>query len=127
MNVPINDPNGGRLVSDVFTKLLADNPRGGAPPAPLEIITVRASDINPERINWLWKGWLALGKLELIAGVPEAGKTTIALSFAAAVSSGGMWPDGTKAPQGNVLIWTSEDDPSHPTLLSRGLCAWART
>jgi putative DNA primase/helicase len=83
-----------------------------------EIITIRASDITPERINWLWKGWLALGKLELIAGVPEAGKTTIALSFAAAVSSGGMWPDGTKSPQGNVLIWTSEDDPSD-TLVPR--------
>jgi putative DNA primase/helicase len=83
-----------------------------------EIITIRASDIKPERIIWLWKNWLALGKLHLIAGVPEAGKTTIALSYAAAVSAGGMWPDGTKAPQGNVLIWTSEDDPAD-TLVPR--------
>ena len=96
---------------------IPERPAAKAPASP-EIITVRASDIKPERIDWLWKGWLALGKLELIAGVPEAGKTTIALSFAAAVSSGGMWPDATKAPQGNVLIWTSEDDPAD-TLVPR--------
>jgi putative DNA primase/helicase len=92
-----------------------DKARGVVLPA---IITIRASDIKPERIDWLWKGFLAKGKLHLIAGVPEAGKTTIALSFAAAVSSGGMWPDGTTAPQGNVLIWTSEDDPAD-TLVPR--------
>jgi putative DNA primase/helicase len=82
------------------------------------IITMRASDIKPVRISWRWKGWLAEGKVHLIAGAPEAGKTTIALSFAAADSSGGTWPDGTKARQGNVLIWTSEDDPAD-TLVPR--------
>jgi putative DNA primase/helicase len=79
------------------------------PPA---IITRRASDITPEPISWLWKYWLARGKLHLIGGVPETGKTTIALSYAAVVSSGATWPDGTRAAVGNVLIWTSEDDPA---------------
>src|SRR4029434_4932016 len=37
-------------------------------------------------------------------------KTTIALDFAAIVSSGGLWPDGTRAEAGNVLIWSGEDD-----------------
>jgi len=83
-----------------------------------EIITIRASDIKPLRIDWRWRGWLANGKLHLIAGVPEAGKTTIALSFAAVESAGDIWPDGTKARQGNVLIWTSEDDPAD-TLVPR--------
>jgi putative DNA primase/helicase len=50
--------------------------------------------------------------------MPEAGKTTIALSFAATVSSGGQWPDGTRATAGNVLIWSSEDDAAD-TLIPR--------
>jgi putative DNA primase/helicase len=67
--------------------------------------------------------WLALGKFHLIAGAPEAGKTTIALAFAATVSSGDRWPDGTRAPAGNVLIWTSEDslaDTIKPRLVRMG-------
>lgn len=74
-----------------------------------EAIITRASEFPMEPIKWLWKGWLAKSKLHIIAGAPEAGKTTIALSLAAAVSSGSYWPDGTRACLGDVLIWSSED------------------
>jgi putative DNA primase/helicase len=83
-----------------------------------EIITRRASDVTPETFSWLWKYWIARGKLHLIGGVPETGKTTLTLSFAAIVSSSSTWPDGTRAFGGNVLIWTSEDDPAD-TLVPR--------
>ena len=75
-----------------------------------QVITRRASEISPEPIAWLWKHWIARGKLHILAGVPETGKTTIALSYAAIVSSGGEWPDDTRATVGSVLIWTAEDD-----------------
>ncbi len=74
-----------------------------------ETILIKASGIAPEPIAWLWKYWLARGKLHIIAGAPGGGKTTIYLSFAAIISSGATWPDGTRAKAGNVLIWTSED------------------
>ena len=45
-----------------------------------------------------------------VRGQPGTGKTTIALDFAATVSSGGRWPDGTLAEPGNVVIWSGEDD-----------------
>jgi putative DNA primase/helicase len=85
---------------------------------PARVVTRCASDITPETFSWLWKYWLARGKLHIIGGAPETGKTTIALSYAAIVSSGGTWPDGTRAAAGNVLIWTSEDDPAD-TLVPR--------
>jgi putative DNA primase/helicase len=73
-------------------------------------VTVQfACDIAPEPIEWLWPGWLAKEKLHLIAGAPEAGKTTIALSVSAIISASERWPDGKRAPIGKVLIWTSED------------------
>lgn len=68
-----------------------------------------ASSIKPERIHWLWPGWLARGKLHLLAGSPGTGKTTIALSLAAAISKGGTLPSGEPCLQGNVLIWSGED------------------
>jgi hypothetical protein len=45
----------------------------GAVPAP-EIITVCASDIKPERLDWLWRGWFANGKLHLFAACPKPEK-----------------------------------------------------
>jgi putative DNA primase/helicase len=88
--------------------------RAGGP----QVITRRASEISPEPIAWLWKYWLARGKLHILAGVPETGKTTIALSYAAISSSGATWPDGTRATVGSVLIWTAEDD-ADDTLVPR--------
>jgi putative DNA primase/helicase len=92
----------------VNAELAAD--RGaGTKAAKAETFLIRASEIAPEPIAWLWKYWLARGKLHIIAGAPGGGKTTIYLSFAAIISSGATWPDGTRAKVGNVLIWTSED------------------
>jgi putative DNA primase/helicase len=71
---------------------------------------INASDVKPEPISWLWHMWLARGKLQIIAGQPGVGKSTIAIKMGAVVSSGDPWPDGTRAKQGNVVIWSGEDD-----------------
>src|SRR5271165_3586147 len=79
--------------------------------------------LNMTPIVWIWEGWLAKGAIHLVAGVPEAGKTSIALKIAATLSSGDSWPDWTKAKPGHVLIWTGEDDPERtikPRLIQMG-------
>lgn len=84
---------------------------------------VCAASIKPEPFRWLWEGWLAAGKLAILAGAPGTGKTTVAITFAATISSGGRWPDGTKAAPGTVLIWSSEDDVKDtlvPRLIANG-------
>jgi putative DNA primase/helicase len=84
---------------------------------------VGLEDLKMEPVEWLWNGWLARGAIHLIAGAPEAGKTTIALALAAIKSSGSRWPDGTRAEPGNILIWTGEDDPAQtikPRLVQMG-------
>lgn len=77
-------------------------------PNKVEVITM--SSLTAEAITYLWDKWLPLGKLVLLAGAAGTGKSTLAFSFAAVVSAGAFWPDGTKAEQGHVLIWSSEDD-----------------
>lgn len=82
-----------------------------------------AASITSKPIDWLWKGWLARGKFHVLAGAPGTGKTTIALSLAAAISKGASLPDGSRAPAGNVLIWSGEDDPADtlkPRLVAAG-------
>ena len=82
------------------------------------VMLICATTLKPEPIRWLWLEWLALGKLHIMAGAPGQGKTTINLAFAATVSAGGRWPDGSRCEPGNVLIWSGEDDPAD-TLLPR--------
>ncbi len=69
-----------------------------------EVILVNGADLTPEPIRWLWPDWLALGKFHILAGAPGQGKTTIALKFAATVTAGGRWPEGSQTDAGNVLI-----------------------
>jgi putative DNA primase/helicase len=88
------------------------------------VILVNGSDLNPQPVRWLWPGWLALGKLHILAGAPGVGKTTVALSMAARISSGTPMPDGSPTTAGNVLIWSGEDDHSD-TLLPRLVAAGA--
>lgn len=84
---------------------------------------VAAHTIIPERVTWLWDGWLAAGKLHVLAGAPGTGKTTIGMALAATISTGGRWPDGSRAPIGDVLVWSGEDDPADtlvPRLIAMG-------
>jgi hypothetical protein len=83
-----------------------------------QVVMTRGDQVQPVAVDWLWKDWLAAGKLHLIGGQPGTGKTTIALALAATVTLGGRWPDGTRAEPGHVVIWSGEDDPAD-TLVPR--------
>lgn len=88
-----------------------------------DVELVSGADIRPEPIDWLWPGYLAGGKLHIAAGSPGTGKTTIGLSLAAAITAAGPWPDGSRAPLGDVAIWSGEDcaaDTLVPRLLAAG-------
>ena len=85
---------------------------------------IRGDAIVPESIDWLWNGYFARGKMQIIAGAAGTGKTTIAVDFAATVTAGTAWPDGTQATKGNVVIWSGEDGIAD-TLLPRLIAAGA--
>ncbi|WP_323847024.1 AAA family ATPase [Microbulbifer magnicolonia] len=86
--------------------------------APPLIQLTPADSVVCRPIRWEWPGYLARGKLHILAGSPGTGKTTIALAIAAVNTRGGQWPDATMATPGNVLIWSGEDDPAD-TLVPR--------
>lgn len=79
---------------------------------------VRGDTVTLEPVHWLWPGFLPAGMLTILGGAPGCGKTTIGLSLAATVTSGGLWPDGSRfAETGDVLIWSGED--AHAVLAAR--------
>ncbi len=111
-------PDWSKLDKDRVKILAAVEAKPGPAQSDNGVILTCAATLTPEPVAWLWRDWLALGKFHVLAGAPGQGKTTIALSFAATVSSGGRWPDGSHCAPGNVLMWSGEDDPAD-TLLPR--------
>tara|TARA_R110000868_G_scaffold313316_6_gene574310 strand:- start:3649 stop:5511 length:1863 start_codon:yes stop_codon:yes gene_type:complete len=96
----------------------ADNPKRRS-----HVELISAADIKPEAIRWIWEGYLARAKLHILAGAPGTGKTTLAISLAATITNGALWPDGTRCEPGHVVIWSGEDDPKDtlaPRLLACG-------
>ena len=107
---------------EAIEEVLRTAERFTKPPAD-GVVIERGSDLRIVPVAWLWRDWLARGKLHLLAGAPGQGKTTIALAFAATVTSGGRWPNGASCKPGNVLIYSGEDDPADtlaPRLLASG-------
>lgn len=105
--------------------LYADQWAKADSPAVWKVNAVSAASIKPVAIRWLWPGWLAKGKLHILAGAGGAGKTTLLISLIATITKGGRWPDGSRCSEpGNALIWSSEDDPAD-TLVPRLAAAGA--
>ena len=98
--------------------------RGAANVATAALVSRCASEIVPEKIDWLWPGRLARGKHICIAGEPGTGKSQLLIAIVAAVTTGGDWPCGeSRAPIGNVIILSAEDgaaDTIVPRLLAAG-------
>src|SRR5205823_6553945 len=74
-----------------------------APPAP-RAHTRRFADIQRQPVQWLWPGWIPLGKLTLLDGDPGLGKSTLLLDLAARVSRDGVMPDGSRGTSGAVVL-----------------------
>ena len=71
---------------------------------------VNAAHIQARPIEWLWRDYLARGKLTLLGGDPGTGKSVVSLDIAARISrEGSRWPSGALSPTGSVLILSAED------------------
>ena len=71
---------------------------------------ISGNAITPRQMEWAWQYWLPKGKLSLLVGAPKTGKTLLAIDLAATITSGGNFPDGTRADKSTVIFWTAEDD-----------------
>jgi len=70
------------------------------------------STIQTAEIDWIWKGYLAAGKITMLNGEPGHGKSLVSLDIAARITTQADWPDGQKnvLPPSSVLLLTEEED-----------------
>lgn len=72
---------------------------------------IALSQLTPRSVCWLWPEILALGKLAVLDGDPEQGKSLVTLDLCARLSTGRPWPDGRESGGPcNSIVLNSEDD-----------------
>src|SRR5262249_25236677 len=74
-----------------------------------ELISVLASDVVTRPVEWLWERRIAVGKMMLLVGDPENGKSLLTLDIASRASTGGAWPDGGTAEMCRTILFSAED------------------
>jgi hypothetical protein len=86
---------------------------------------VRLADLAPTRLEWLWPGRLAVGKLTLLDGDPDQGKSMLTLDWAARLTTARAWPDGAPIGQPESVLLLSGEDNLFDTVIPRLLAAGA--
>ena len=70
---------------------------------PLEVI--KASEIEPKEVKWLWYPYIPYGKVTLLQGDPGDGKSKLMLSIAALLSKGEPLPF-TETEENEPMAWS---------------------
>lgn len=75
----------------------------------LPLRVVRMADVAPETVTWMWKPYIAFGKLTLIEGDPGVGKSWLTCGLATAIAAGKGLPGMLATTPRNVLMLSAED------------------
>ena len=85
---------------------------------PLEVI--KASEIEPKEVKWLWYPYIPLGKVTLLQGDPGDGKSKLMLSIAALLSKGEPLPfTETEETEPMTIIYQTTEDDADDTVVPR--------
>jgi putative DNA primase/helicase len=85
-------------------------------------VFVRASDVQIRPVVFLYRPWLPLGKVTILAGAPGQGKSQLTAYLAAHTTRGSFYDSDVHEP-GSVVIMTAEDDVADtvvPRLIAAG-------
>lgn len=82
------------------------------------LVISMGNEVEVERTNWIWPGYIPAGKLTLIAGDPGMGKSTIVSDLIARISKGTFLPSGVRSVTGTSLICSAEDS-AEDTIIPR--------
>jgi putative DNA primase/helicase len=113
-----------QLIADAAEAIRIPRTVPASAPPKRRLITHRASDLQAEKLVWVWPGRIPEGKLVLVGGPPGLGKSQLTAFMAATISNGGDWPcnEGSTA-VGSVIFMSAEDgieDTVVPRLMAAG-------
>src|SRR5437899_3055582 len=71
---------------------------------------VNVARVRTKELRWLWRDYIPLGKVSILEGDPNLGKSLLVADLVSRVTTTGIMPDGTKGSTGEVEMWCAEDD-----------------
>lgn len=82
---------------------------------------VKASEIEPKKVRWLWYPYIPFGKVTLLQGDPGDGKSKLMLSLAALLSKGELLPfaDEEERLDPLTIIYQTTEDDADDTVVPR--------
>ncbi|AJA59721.1 MULTISPECIES: AAA family ATPase [Bradyrhizobium] len=114
-----------RIISNAVAKIDVKPIELPAKPLKRRLIAHRASDLEPEKLVWVWPGRIPEGKLVLLGGPPGLGKSQLTAFMSATVSNGGHWPCGEGSTLPGGVIFMSAEDGVQDTIIPRLMAAGA--
>lgn len=86
-----------------------------------ELELVKASDITPKKVKWLWYPYIPFGKVTLLQGDPGDGKSQLMLAVSALVSKGKPLPfaDEEDIHEPMTVIYQTTEDDADDTVVPR--------
>jgi RecA-family ATPase len=81
------------------------------------------SKVKRDRVHWLWPGRLPKGKLVILDGDPDVGKSTLSVDLGARLTTGTPLPDGYVPDGPTSILHLQAEDGIADTVLPRLLAA----
>jgi AAA domain len=114
-----------RLIANAAEAIRITPAAPASAPLKRRLITHRASDLQPEKLVWVWPGRIPEGKLVLVGGPPGLGKSQLTAFMAATISNGGAWPSNEGSTAVGSVIFMSAEDGIEDTIVPRLMAAGA--
>lgn len=73
---------------------------------------VVGSQIQSEKIAWLWRNYFPCGMVSVLAGESGMGKSTMTTTLGAIKSRGRAWPDGAPGTEPGAVLYVVGEDPA---------------
>ena len=82
---------------------------------------IRASDVEPKEVRWLWYPYIPFGKVTIVQGNPGDGKSTILLTLSAKLTIGEPLPfsQEEEPPEPMTVIYQTTEDDKEDTVVPR--------
>lgn len=87
------------------------------------MVVVRASDITPTEVKWLWYPYIPYGKVTLLQGDPGDGKSRFILTIAALLTRGEPMPFSEESREPISVLYQTTEDDMDDTVIPRFIAA----